>query len=607
MCGIIGYIGHRNARDVLIDGLKRLEYRGYDSSGIAVLDGKTVKILRSVGKISSLERLLEKESINGGLGIGHTRWATHGRPSEDNAHPHMVNGVAVVHNGIIENYAELKNRLISEGRIFKSETDTEVISHLIEKNLKETPDLFEAVMLTIHNLEGAYAIAVISQNHPDYFVVAKNFSPLIIGLGDDENFVASDIPALLPYTHRIITLSENEIARVSRDKVEVFNIKRKEKVVPEVKIVDMSPAVAEKEGHKHFMHKEIFETPKVFTDTMLGRIDRQNLRFLSDELSLDTSTFKRIIIVACGTSYHAGLIGKYYFEQISKIPTEAEFASEFRYRNPVLSKDDLAIFISQSGETADTLGALKDVKEKGIHTLAICNVMNSSIARLADSVLYTRAGIEIGVASTKAFVAQTEVLLMLALYFANHKQLLSTEDRERFVTEFYKMPNILKETLRIESYIKEIAPRFIRSKDFIYLGRGINYPVALEGALKLKEISYIHAEGYAAGEMKHGPIALIDEDVPVLVIANKGSNLKKIISNILEAKSRGGILIGIITEGDEETKRLLDYAIEVKDVEEFFQPFINSLPLQLIAYHIADMKGTDVDQPRNLAKSVTVE
>ncbi|MCX7959677.1 MAG: glutamine--fructose-6-phosphate transaminase (isomerizing), partial [Deltaproteobacteria bacterium] len=428
---------------------------------------------------------------------------------------------------------------------------------------------------------------------------------LIIGIGENENFVASDIPALLPYTRRIITLAENEIAKVYRDRVEIFSINDTKKIIPDIKTVDMSPAVAEKEGHKHFMHKEIFESPKVFTDTMLGRIDRENTGFLTSEISIDSTEFRRIIIVACGTSYHAGLIGKYYFEQISKIPAEAEFASEFRYRNPVLNRDDLAVFISQSGETADTLGALKDVKELGIQTLAICNVMNSSIARLADNVIYTRAGIEIGVASTKAFVAQTEILLMLAIHFASKKGLLNSEQKRRFVNEFFRMPGILKETLKTENYIKEISVRFIRSKDFIYLGRGINFPVALEGALKLKEISYIHAEGYAAGEMKHGPIALIDEDVPVLVIANRGSNLKKIISNILEAKSRGGILIGITTKGDEETKRLLDYAIEVEDTDEYFQPFVNSLPLQLIAYHIADMKGTDVDQPRNLAKSVT--
>jgi glucosamine--fructose-6-phosphate aminotransferase (isomerizing) len=607
MCGIVGYIGSRNAKDVIIDGLKRLEYRGYDSSGIAVLSDGKMRVVRSVGKISSLESLIEKEEINGTIGIGHTRWATHGKPTENNAHPHIVNGVAVVHNGIIENYAILKDSLIKSGHTFSSETDTEVISHLIDREMSQGKELFDAVLGAIGAIEGSYAIAVLSEREKDYFVVAKNFSPLIIGIGEGENFVASDIPALLPYTRRIITLQEYEIAKIYRDHIEVYYIRDRKRLNPEIKIVDMSPVVAEKEGHKHFMHKEIFETPKVFTDTMLGRINRKDSTISFEEVNIDFKRVGRIIIVACGTSYHAGMIGRYYLEQLSRIPVEVDYASEFRYRNPVLREDDLLIVISQSGETADTLGALKDAKERGIRSLAICNVMNSSIARLADNVIYTRAGIEIGVASTKAFVAQTEVLLMLAILFGERNGHLSVQDRRHLVEEFIRMPVILKQTLSLEPVIKEISSKFVRAKDFIYLGRGINFPVALEGALKLKEISYIHAEGYAAGEMKHGPIALIDEEVPVLVIANRGSNLKKIISNILEAKSRGGILIGIVSKGDEETRAHLDYYIEVEDVNEYFQPFVNSIPLQLIAYHIADMKGTDVDQPRNLAKSVTVE
>jgi len=607
MCGIVGYIGSRNAKDVIIDGLKRLEYRGYDSSGIAVLSDGKMRVVRSVGKISSLESLIEKEEINGTIGIGHTRWATHGKPTENNAHPHIVNGVAVVHNGIIENYAILKDLLIKSGHTFSSETDTEVISHLIYGEMSQGKELFDAVLGAVGAIEGSYAIAVLSEREKDYFVVAKNFSPLIIGIGEGENFVASDIPALLPYTRRIITLQEYEIAKIYRDHIEVYDIRDRKRLNPEIKIVDMSPVVAEKEGHKHFMHKEIFETPKVFTDTMLGRINRKDSTISFEEVNIDFKRVGRIIIVACGTSYHAGMIGRYYLEQLSRIPVEVDYASEFRYRNPVLREDDLIIVISQSGETADTLGALKDAKERGIRSLAICNVMNSSIARLADNVIYTRAGIEIGVASTKAFVAQTEVLLMLAILLGERNGHLSVQDRRHLVEEFIRMPVILKQTLSLEPEIKEISSKFVRAKDFIYLGRGINFPVALEGALKLKEISYIHAEGYAAGEMKHGPIALIDEEVPVLVIANKGSNLKKIISNILEAKSRGGILIGIVSKGDEETRAHLDYYIEVEDVNEYFQPFVNSIPLQLIAYHIADMKGTDVDQPRNLAKSVTVE
>ena len=607
MCGIVGYIGSRNAKDVIIDGLKRLEYRGYDSSGIAVLSDGKMRVVRSVGKISSLESLIEKEEINGTIGIGHTRWATHGRPTENNAHPHIVNGVAVVHNGIIENYAILKDSLIKSGHTFSSETDTEVISHLIYGEMSQGKELFDAVLGAVGAIEGSYAIAVLSEREKDYFVVAKNFSPLIIGIGEGENFVASDIPALLPYTRRIITLQEYEIAKIYRDHIEVYDIRDRKRLNPEIKIVDMSPVVAEKEGHKHFMHKEIFETPKVFTDTMLGRINRKDSTISFEEVNIDFKRVGRIIIVACGTSYHAGMIGRYYLEQLSRIPVEVDYASEFRYRNPVLREDDLLIVISQSGETADTLGALKDAKERGIRSLAICNVMNSSIARLADNVIYTRAGIEIGVASTKAFVAQTEVLLMLAILLGERNGHLSVQDRRHLVEEFIRMPVILKQTLSLEPVIKEISSKFVRAKDFIYLGRGINFPVALEGALKLKEISYIHAEGYAAGEMKHGPIALIDEEVPVLVIANRGSNLKKIISNILEAKSRGGILIGIVSKGDEETRAHLDYYIEVEDVNEYFQPFVNSIPLQLIAYHIADMKGTDVDQPRHLAKSVTVE
>lgn len=607
MCGIVGYIGGRESRDVLIDGLRRLEYRGYDSAGLAILSEGGLKILRSVGKISALESLIGRENILGHVGIGHTRWATHGRPSETNAHPHSVNGVAVVHNGIIENYAILKDLLMRSGRVFSSETDTEVVSHLIDMEMQKGGDLFSSVVSAIRRLEGAYAIAVICEREPDYFVVAKNFSPLIIGIGENENFVASDIPAILPYTRRVIMLSENEIARIYRDRVEIFDISTCKRNLPEIRTVDMSPVVAEKEGHKHFMHKEIFEIPKVFSDTLLGRIKRESLELSLEEMTAFPTSFRRIVIVACGTSYHAALIGKYYFEQLLRIPTEVDYASEFRYRNPVIGSDDLVMVISQSGETADTLGALKDAKEKGVKTLAICNVMNSSIARTADNVVYTRAGIEIGVASTKAFIAQVEVLLLLALSLARRKKILSDEEMRGFVGEIVRLPVVLKNLLNTEPHIKEIASRFVRARDFIYLGRGINFPVALEGALKLKEISYIHAEGYAAGEMKHGPIALVDEDVPVLVIANRGSNLKKIISNILEAKSRGGILIGIVSKGDKETAGLLDYIIEVEDVSEYMQPFVNSVPLHLLAYHIADMKGTDVDQPRNLAKSVTVE
>lgn len=608
MCGIVGYIGQNEAVPILLEGLRRLEYRGYDSAGLAIHTPLGLKIIRSVGKISTLCQLLNSSPVSGTFGIGHTRWATHGRPSENNAHPHQVNGLAVVHNGIIENYAEIKAKLIQQGRTFSSETDTEVIAHLIDCELLSTSDLLAAVRRALSLVEGTYAIAVISHSHPDHFVVAKNFSPLIIGLGENENFVASDVPALLPFTRRIITMKECEIARIYRDHIELFNLKTGEPISATPQTINLTLQSAEKAGHKHFMHKEIFETPKIFTDTLLGRIKRNPPGIVFDECHLpDPVEISRILIIACGTSYHAGLVGRHYFEEIASIPTVVEYASEFRYRRTVLLPGDLGIFISQSGETADTLAALKEVRARGLRTLAICNVIDSSISREADQVIYTRAGIEIGVASTKAFTAQVEVLLLLALHFASQKGILLPDDLSRFIDQIYRIPAILEKQLSEEESIKQLASRFIHSRDFIYLGRGINYPIALEGALKLKEISYIHAEGYPAGEMKHGPIALIDEQVPVMVLANRGSQLKKIISNMLEAKARGGIIVGLISRGDVETRSLLDHAFEVEDVDEYFQPFVNTLPLQLFAYFVADLKGTDVDQPRNLAKSVTVE
>jgi len=608
VCGIVGYIGRSEAAPILLEGLRRLEYRGYDSAGLAIHTPDGLKIIRSVGKISNLCQLLSSSPVPGTFGLGHTRWATHGRPSENNAHPHVVNGLAVVHNGIIENYAELKAGLIQQGRTFSSETDTEVIAHLIDLELRSTSDLLAAVRRALSRVEGTYAIAVISHSHPDHFIVAKNFSPLIIGLGENENLVASDIPALLPFTRRIITLKEFEIARIYRDRVELFDLRTGQPISSPPQTVTLSLQSAEKAGHKHFMHKEIFETPKIFTDTLLGRIKRDPPRIFFDDCQLPPSSgLNRIIIIACGTSYHAGLVGRHYFEEIAAIPTTVEYASEFRYRRTVLNPSDLAIFISQSGETADTLAALKDVRSRGLKTLAICNVMDSSIARAAEQVIYTRAGIEIGVASTKAFTAQVEILLLLALLFASQKGLLTPDELSRFIDQINRMPAILEKQLADEDTIKQLAARFVRAHDFIYMGRGLNYPIALEGALKLKEISYIHAEGYPAGEMKHGPIALIDEQVPVMALANRGSQLKKIISNLLEAKARGGIIVGLISRGDSETRALLDHALEVEDVEEYFQPFVNTLPLQLFAYFVADLKGTDVDQPRNLAKSVTVE
>ena len=611
MCGLVGYIGSNQAAPILLEGLRRLEYRGYDSAGLAIHDGSDLKVIRAAGKISALAQLVSTVNPHGTFGIGHTRWATHGRPTENNAHPHLVNGLAVVHNGIIENYAELKARLVAQGRTFSSETDTEVIAHLIDVELRSTPDLFEAVRRALSRLEGTYAITVISRAHPDYFVAAKNFSPLIIGLGNGENFVASDIPALLPFTRQIITLKEFEIARIFSDHIELFDLRTGQPISTPAQTVTLSIQSAEKAGHKHFMHKEIFETPKIFTDTFLGRIKREPPGIVFEELDLDANDIRRLLIIACGTSYHAGLIGRHYFEEIAGLPTLVEYASEFRYRQSVLLPGDLAIFISQSGETADTLSALKEVRSRGIRTLAICNVMDSSIARSADQVIYTRAGLEIGVASTKAFIAQVEVLLLLALYLAScgsRIPRLTPTELSHVIEQIYRLPAVLERQLaEEEETVKQLAARFIHAHDFIYMGRGINYPVALEGALKLKEISYIHAEGYPAGEMKHGPIALIDEQVPVMALATRGSQLKKIISNLMEAKARGGIIVGLISRGDTETRALLDHAIEVEDVDEYFQPFVNTVPLQLFAYFVADLKGTDVDQPRNLAKSVTVE
>ncbi|MGQ9802178.1 MAG: glutamine--fructose-6-phosphate transaminase (isomerizing) [Candidatus Saccharicenans sp.] len=607
MCGIVGYIGHRQAAPILLEGLRRLEYRGYDSAGLAIYNTHGLKIIRSVGKISALAQLVNSAAPQGTFGLGHTRWATHGRPSENNAHPHQVNGLAVVHNGIIENYAELKSRLTQLGRTFASETDTEVIAHLIDVELQSTPDLYQAVRRALTHIEGTYAIAVISFAQPDYFVVAKNFSPLIIGLGEGQNFVASDIPALLPFTRRIITLKEFEIARIYGDRVELFDLRTDQPIASPPQTVNLSLQAAEKAGHKHFMHKEIFETPKIFTDTFLGRIKRDPPRIVFEELNLPASSISRILIIACGTSYHASLVGRHYFEEIAGLPAQVEYASEFRYRRSVILPGDLAIFISQSGETADTLAALKEIRARGLRTLAICNVMDSSIARAAEQVVYTRAGVEIGVASTKAFIAQVEVLLLLALHLAFERGQLDSAGLSRYIDQIYRLPVILERQLAAEETVKNLAARFIHSHDFIYMGRGLNYPIALEGALKLKEISYIHAEGYPAGEMKHGPIALIDEQVPVMALATRGSQLKKIISNLMEAKSRGGIIVGLISRGDSETRALLDYALEVEDVDEYFQPFVNTVPLQLFAYFVADLKGTDVDQPRNLAKSVTVE
>ena len=605
MCGIIGYIGHNEAAPILLDGLKRLEYRGYDSAGVAIYDGAALNIVRSVGKLFNLERAIASTSVPGTIGIGHTRWATHGRPSEANAHPHEVGGIAVIHNGIIENYVELKAELIASGAVFRSETDTEVIAHLIERETVAGKNLFEATRSALQKVSGAYAIVAISSAEPDRLVAAKNASPMIIGLGENENFIASDVPAILPHTRRVIYMHEGEIADVKRGSVKIFDLEGNEKK-REVKVVDATPAMAEKGGHRHFMHKEIFEQPRALMDTIRGRLSADRKTPLAGELK-DLGDFKTVRIIACGTSWHAGLIGKFLIEDLARVPVEVDLASEFRYRNPIITSDDLVVLISQSGETADTLAALKEAKSLGARTLAICNVVDSSIAREAGTVLYTRAGPEIGVASTKAFVTQLAVLFMFAAHTGLKRGTLGAGRLATLVREFTHIPFLMEETLRLEESVVAIAKQYMHCRDFLYLGRGINYPVALEGALKLKEISYIHAEGYPAGEMKHGPIALIDEDMPVLVIATRGKNYEKVLSNIQEAKARGGRIIGITTWGDHDIKALLDHRLEIPDVDDLLQPFLTSIPMQLLAYHVADLKGTDVDQPRNLAKSVTVE
>jgi glucosamine--fructose-6-phosphate aminotransferase (isomerizing) len=605
MCGIIGYIGSKDCVPIILDGLRRLEYRGYDSSGIAMVEAGHLKVVRSVGKLGNLEQILHASPLNGTVGIGHTRWATHGRPSEANAHPHEVNGIAVVHNGIIENYVDLKAELVAAGSVFKSETDTEVIAHLVDQEARGGKGLFEAVRAALARVRGAYAVVVISEKEPDLLVAAKNASPMIVGIGEGENFIASDVPAILARTRRVIYMHEEEIAEVRRDSVRLFDLHGAEKQ-REIKTVDATPAMAEKGGHRHFMHKEIFEQPRAFIDTIRGRLSADRRTPLQGEL-LNLDAGRPITIVSCGTSWHASLIGKFMIEELARVPVEVDLASEFRYRDPIVGEGDLVIAVSQSGETADTLAALKEAKKRGARTLAICNVVDSSIAREAGDVLYTRAGPEIGVASTKAFVTQIAVLFMLGVRLGEAKGTLGSEQAGALLREFTHIPFLMEEVLRSEGRIVEIAREFMHARDFLYLGRGINYPVALEGALKLKEISYIHAEGYPAGEMKHGPIALIDEDVPVLVIATRGKSYEKVLSNVQEAKARGGRIISLVTWGDTKTPEMADRVIEIPDVHDLIQPFLTSVPLQLLAYHIADLKGTDVDQPRNLAKSVTVE
>ena len=610
MCGIIGYVGNRNKTvEVLIEGLSRLEYRGYDSAGIAVIENGSPKVLKSKGKLSKLKKKVEKRSPSGFVGIGHTRWATHGDSSEKNAHPHTSSGTSVVHNGIIENYSELKKGLIEKGYKFSSDTDTEVIAHLIE-DFSESGLAFEAaVRETFKKVEGSYAVAVISDRDPDKVIATRKFSPLIIAVGENENFLASDISAILPYTNEVIFLEDGDVAVLERNHVTITDLDGNE-IQREVKTVNWDPISVEKGGYRHFMLKEIYEQPHAILDTMRGKFSEE-----SGEVyfaGLDESLFKninRIVALACGTSYHACLIGKYMIEEIAKIPVEVDIASEFRYRMPVVNKKTLAIAVSQSGETADTSEALREAKAKGAKTLGITNVMMSKIARESDGVIHTHAGPEIGVASTKAFTTQLMVFYLFAIYIAKLKRRISKTRVRELIKDMVSAPQLIQRALKLDDEIKELARDYYHYRNFLYLGRGISHPIAFEGALKLKEISYIHAEGYAAGEMKHGPIALIDEDMPVVLIAPRdGITYKKILGNLQEVRARGGKVI-FITSGvnEEELQPTVDEIIEIPESGYMISPIISVIPLQLLAYHIATFKGTDIDQPRNLAKVVTVE
>ncbi|WP_194767273.1 glutamine--fructose-6-phosphate transaminase (isomerizing) [Tamlana sp. I1] len=617
MCGIVGYIGPREAYPIIIEGLKRLEYRGYDSAGIALFDGNDLKVAKTKGKVVDLEAIVEKEiTTNGKVGIGHTRWATHGVPNDVNSHPHVSNSgnLAIIHNGIIENYESLKQELISRGYTFKSDTDTEVLVNLIEDVQKQQKlKLGKAVQAALNQVVGAYAIAVFDKNKPDEIVVARLGSPLAVGIGpkEDEFFIASDASPFLEYTKNVVYLEDEEMAVIRFHKpIKIRKIEDDSLVDTYVQELQINLEQIEKGGYDHFMLKEIHEQPKAITDTYRGRLVRNEAIIKMAGVEDNMKRFlnaNRIIIVACGTSWHAGLVAEYIFEDLARIPVEVEYASEFRYRNPVITENDVVIAISQSGETADTLAAIKLAKSKGAFVFGVCNVVGSSIARESDAGAYTHAGPEIGVASTKAFTTQITVLTLIALRLARAKGTISSSDFRTHLLELEMIPKKVEKALESDANITTIANIYKDVSNFLYLGRGYNFPVALEGALKLKEISYIHAEGYPAAEMKHGPIALIDENMPIVVIATKKGHYEKVVSNIQEIKSRKGKIIGIVTEGDTQVRALADHVIEVPDTLESLSPLLTTIPLQLLSYHIAVMLGKNVDQPRNLAKSVTVE
>ncbi len=609
MCGIVGYVGPSDAGEVLLEGLRRLEYRGYDSAGIAVIRGNGLEIRRSVGKIMALEEVMRRSPPGGNTGVGHTRWATHGKPSEENAHPHRdcTGKLVVVHNGIIENYRNLRKSLAQSGHTLASETDTEVIAHLVENHFNG--DLVEAVRKAVDQIEGVYALAVMHADVPDTIVAARSGPPLVIGLGEGEMFVASDIPAVLHHTRRFLYLADNQMARVTRDGAVVTDLEGAE-VNLEPVTVPWDPILAEKGGYKHFMLKEIHEQPEALADTMRGRFFEEGGTIALDEIAVDDAllqSLQRCVLVACGTSWHAGLVGQFLLEELARIPTTVDYGSEFRYRNPIVGTGTLAVAISQSGETADTLAAVRECRDKGAFILSICNVVGSMITRESDGVLYTHAGPEIGVASTKAFTTQIVCLLLLAVYLGRRRGVLSRERAQKLLDLLYALPHQVETILAQEKLIEDLAGIYYQHSDFLYLGRGIHYPIALEGALKLKEISYIHAEGYPAGEMKHGPIALIDENMPVLFLATRDSVYEKVLGNMEEVKARGGMVIAVADHDDEELQEKANHLIRIPTTDPLLTPILATVPLQLLAYHVAVLKGTDVDQPRNLAKSVTVE
>ncbi|AGC42752.1 glucosamine--fructose-6-phosphate aminotransferase [Myxococcus stipitatus DSM 14675] len=611
MCGIVGYVGDKESAPILVSGLKKLEYRGYDSAGVAVVNRNQLNVVRATGKLRNLENRVVADQPQGNIGIGHTRWATHGRPSDENAHPHTYKNVAVVHNGIIENHLALKEQLRAKGHVFSSETDTEVFAHLISDELEAGKELPDAVRGALDQVKGTYALAVVSALDPHRIVCTKNASPMVLGLGEGQNFIASDVPAVLEHTRDIVYMEEGDLAVVTAARVDVYT-RQGQKVNRPTRRIDWTPMMAEKGGHKHFMHKEIFEQPRAVADTVRGRmlLTEGDVHFEGWNLTPEkVRSLSKITILACGTSWHSGVAGKHMIETLARMPVEVELASEFRYRDPIVESSHLAIAISQSGETADTLAAFKEAKSRGATAMAICNVIGSAMTREAEFSVMTNAGPEIGVASTKAFTTQLVALYLLAVKLGRIRGTLSVQAAQEHLTHLTLIPKMIEDVLKCEPAVKRVAREFMNAQDFLFLGRGPMHPVALEGALKLKEISYIHAEGYAGGEMKHGPIALIDEKMPVVVIAPKQPHVayEKIIGNIEEVRARGGQVIAVIDEDDAQVGGLANHVIRIPAACALLAPVIATIPLQLLAYHVAEMRGNDVDQPRNLAKSVTVE